>query len=191
MKRLLFALVTAIAASAAASAAQDTSWLRAWETAQKEKPSRLTSSERIAPASEPGTPFVMRGTITDPGGKPAAGVEVFAYQTDSTGLYAKDGGAYPWRLRGWAVSDSQGRFEFKTIRPAAYPNRDIPGHIHLSFVTGCCGRQTSEVMFDDDPLATAQFRQRNPAVMFGKITRRGDGAQETSYVFKLKSNGEF
>jgi len=190
MKRTVLALVTTIV-TGTGIAAQDTSWLRSWETAQKEKPARLTSSERIAPASEPGTPFVMHGTITDPAGKPAAGVEVFAYQTDATGLYAKDGGAYPWRLRGWAVSDSQGRFEFKTIRPAAYPNRDIPGHIHLSFVTVCCGRQTSEVMFDDDALATPQYRQRNAAVMFGKVTRRADGAQETSYTFRLKSSGEF
>ena len=189
MKTTFTALVTLLVT--ASLSAQDTSWLRSWESAQKEKPARITSSERIAPVSEPGTPFVMHGTITDPAGKPAAGVEVFAYQTDAAGLYAKDDAAYPWRLRGWAVSDSQGRFEFKTIRPAEYPNRDIPGHIHLSFVTSCCGRQTSEVMFDDDPLATPQYRQRNPAVMFGKITKRADGAQETSYRFRLKGNGEF
>ena len=92
----------------------------------------------------------------------------------------------------WALSDSQGRFEFKTIRPAAYPNRDIPGHIHLSFVTACCGRQTSEVMFDDDPLATKDYRERQAeGVMFGKITKRPDGSQETSYTFRLKARGEF
>jgi protocatechuate 3,4-dioxygenase beta subunit len=190
MKTTFTALVTLLVT--ASLSAQDTSWLRSWETAQKDKPARLTSSERIAPASEPGTPFVMHGTIVDAAGKPAAGVEVFAYQTDAAGLYAKDGGAYPWRLRGWAVSDSQGRFEFRTIRPAAYPNRDIPGHIHLSFVTGCCGRQTSEVMFDDDPLATKDYRERQAAgVMFGKITKRPDGSQETSYTFRLKARGEF
>jgi protocatechuate 3,4-dioxygenase beta subunit len=189
--KIIFAACLTLLATTAVVKAQDNSFLRAWDTAQKDKPARITSSERIAPVTEPGTPFIMRGTVTDAAGKPAAGVEVFAYQTDAAGLYARDGGAYPWRLKGWAVTDAQGRFEFKTIRPAAYPNRDIPGHIHLSFVTSCCGRQTSEVMFDDDPLATPAYRERNSAVMFGKVTRRADGSQETSYTFKLKPRGEF
>ena len=42
-----------------------------------------------------------------------------------------------------------------------------------------------------DPLATPAYRERNSAVMFGKITRRADGSQETSYTFKLKPRGEF
>lgn len=187
----MLSTIGAIALSAAALSAQDQQWLRMWNDAQKQKPARVSSSERIAPAGEPGTPFAVHGTITDAGGKPAAGVEVFAYQTDATGLYAKDGARDPWRLKGWAVSDAQGRFEFKTIRPAPYPNREIPGHVHLSFVTSCCGRQSSEVMFDDDPLATPQYRQRNPEVLWGKIARHADGSQEASYTFRLKARGDF
>jgi len=190
MKKILGA-VAAIGLSAAALSAQDQQWLRTWNEAQKLKPPRISSSERIAPAGEPGTPFTVHGTITDPAGRPVAGVEVFAYQTDAAGLYARDGAQDPWRLKGWAISDVQGRFEFETIRPAPYPNRDIPGHIHLSFVTSCCGRQSSEVMFDDDALATPAYRQRNPGVLWGTIARRDDGSHETSYTFKLKARGDF
>jgi protocatechuate 3,4-dioxygenase beta subunit len=191
MNKTILIAAFGLLAAAGIAGAQDPSWLREWNEAQKSKPARVTSSERIAPATEPGIPFVVRGTVLDPSGKAAPAVEVFAYQTDATGLYAKDGNAYPWRLRGWAVTDAQGRFEFRTIRPAAYPNRDIPGHVHLSFVSACCGRQTSEVMFDDDPLATPDYRRRNSAVMFGAITKRADGSQETSYTFRLKARGEF
>src|SRR5262245_33329115 len=130
MKKTLVALVTMLVTSASL-AAQDQSFARMWENAQKLKPARVTSSERIAPASEPGTPFVMRGTVLDAAGKPAGNVAVFAYQTDATGLYAQAGAADPWRLKGWAVTDASGRFEFRTIRPAPYPNRPIPAHIHL------------------------------------------------------------
>ena len=173
-------------------AAQDQQWQRTWETAQKQKPARVTSVERIAPAAEPGIPFTVRGVINDPSGKPAPGVEVFAYQTDQHGIYAAPGAADPWRLKGWAVTDAQGRFEFRTIRPAAYPSNTVPGHVHLTFKAACCGRQVTEVMFDDDPLATKEYRERQaPGVMFGKVTKHGDGSQETSYTFRLKARGDF
>lgn len=191
MKTTLLGLVTALVTTAA-PAAQDTQWLRMWENAQKLKPATITSSERIAPAAEPGIPFTVRAQVLDSAGKPLPGVDVFAYQTDQHGIYAAPGAADPWRLKGWAVTDGQGRFEFRTIRPAAYPSNTVPGHIHLSFATKCCGRQVSEVMFEDDPLVTKDVRQRQSGdVLFGKVTKRADGSQETSYTFRLKARGDF
>jgi protocatechuate 3,4-dioxygenase beta subunit len=191
MKTTLLALVTAFVTTTTL-AAQDTQWLRMWENAQKLKPARLTSTERIAPTSEPGIPMTVRATILDAAGKPIPNVEVFAYQTDQHGIYAPQGAADPWRLKGWATTDAQGRFEFRTIRPAAYPSNTVPGHIHLTFTAACCGRQVTEVMFEDDPLVTPAMRQREgPGLMFGKIAKRADGSQETSYTFRLKAQGDF
>jgi protocatechuate 3,4-dioxygenase beta subunit len=191
MKRTLLGLVTAFVTTAALSA-QDSQWLRMWENAQKQKPARIASVERIAPASEPGIPFTVRAEILDAAGKPLPGVEVFAYQTDQHGIYAAPGAADPWRLKGWAVTDAQGRFEFRTIRPAAYPSNTVPGHIHLTFTSACSGRQVTEVMFDDDPLVTPAMRQREGSeLLFGKIAKRADGSQETSYTFRLKRRGDF
>lgn len=191
MKTRLLALVTALVTTGTL-AAQDQQWVRTWENAQKLKPAAVTSTERIAPASEPGIPFTVRAVILDTNGKPLPGVEVFAYQTDQHGIYNAPGAADPWRLKGWALTDAQGRFEFRTIRPAAYPSNTVPGHIHLTFKTACCGRQVTEVMFDDDPLVTPAMRQREGSdLLFGKITKRADGAQETSYTFRLKGRGDF
>ena len=191
MKTTFLALVTTFV-TAATLPAQDAQWVRQWENAQKQKPARITSAERIAPASEPGIPFTVRAVILDAAGKPLPGVEVFAYQTDQHGIYAAPGAADPWRLKGWAVTDAQGRFEFRTIRPAAYPSNTVPGHVHLTFKTTCCGRQVTEVMFDDDPLVTSAMRQRaGPDLMFGAIAKRADGSQETSYTFRLKARGDF
>ena len=190
MKQALLGLVTAFVTTTAL-AAQDAQWLRMWESAQKLKPARVTSAERIAPRAEPGIPFTVRAQVLDDGGRPMPNVEVFAYQTDQHGVYAAPGAADPWRLKGWAVTDADGRFEFTTIRPAAYPSNTVPGHIHLSFATKCCGRQSSEVMFEDDPLVTREVRQRQSGVLFGKVTKRADGSQETSYTFRLKPRGDF
>ena len=189
MKQTLLSVITMLV-TAAPLGAQGQDFATMWETAQKAKPARVTSTERIAAASEPGTPFVMRGTVLDTAGKPAVNVAVFAYQTDNTGLYAQPGATDPWRLKGWAVTDAQGRFAFTTIRPAPYPGRAIPAHIHLSFVAPCCGRQSSEVMFDDDPLGTPDYRRRSPEILWGTVTKTATG-QETSYTFRLKARGDF
>jgi protocatechuate 3,4-dioxygenase beta subunit len=186
---LSLTLFSAFLAVATSSAQSNT--LRQWEAAQKLKPARVSSIEWIAPPAEPGTPMTVHGTVVDPAGKPAAGVEILAYHTDNTGIYAAPGATDPWRLKGWAVTDPQGRFEFHTIRPAPYPGGQIAAHIHLLISTSCCGRQVAEVMFDDDPIGTASYRQRNQDVLWGQVTKHADGSQETSYSFKLKPRGDF
>ena len=110
---ILAALLVSVTALSAQQSAQ-----QMFDAAQKLKPARLTSVERIAPASESGTPFVVTGVVLDRSGKPAAGAEVFAYHTDKTGLYASAGAADPWRLKGWVITDAQGRFA-----PALIPTR--------------------------------------------------------------------
>src|SRR4051812_25257808 len=128
MRRMTFATLF----MATSLIAADTVWVQTWESAQKERPKNVPSASRIAPASEPGTPLVVHGRVLQSDGKtPAPGVVVFAYQTDNTGLYNHTGGR-GWRVHGWAKSDAQGRFEFTTIRPAAYPGRRIAAHIHLT-----------------------------------------------------------
>jgi protocatechuate 3,4-dioxygenase beta subunit len=160
------------------------------EAAQKLKPARVTSSERIAPANEPGTPLTIHGTVLDAAGKPAAGVEVFAYHTDRNGYYSEPNAADPWRLKGWAVTDAQGRFEFRTIRPAPYPNRPIPAHVHVTLTAACCGRQFHELMFEGDPLATKEYRERfavNEQGYYATVSRAADGGEEVRYVVRLRA----
>lgn len=191
MKTTFLTLVTTFV-TIAVPAAQNAQQL--FEAAQKLKPARVTSVERIAPTTEPGTPFIVHAMLLDPAGKPAAGAQVFAYQTDRKGIYAPRAATDPWRLKGWAVTDSEGRFEFRTIRPGSYPEGGVPAHIHLIFTTACCGRQASELVFDDDPLITKDFRERerNPNIfVFGRPTAAGGGSQEVSYTIKLRAKGDF
>ncbi|WP_109850989.1 intradiol ring-cleavage dioxygenase [Aquimarina sp. AU58] len=65
---------------------------------------------------------------------PAPNVIVYYWQTDHNGYYANGEGKSQkhGRTRGWVKSDKQGNYSIYTIRPAPYPNRDIPAHIHLS-----------------------------------------------------------
>ena len=67
-------------------------------------------------------------------------------------------------MRGWAVSDDQGRYRFDTIRPASYPTRDVPAHIHMHVLEpGCSTYYIDDVMFTDDPLLTPAQRRAHAA----------------------------
>ena len=126
-------VVLTLAGTGAALFAQDKEYIRAMDRAQEERPAQLTSRTRIAPETEPGRPFRIVGRLLRLDGSPAADAVVFAYHTDGEGLYDRKGkGPHSWRLRGWAKTDSDGRFTFETIRPGAYPNTNIAPHVHFT-----------------------------------------------------------
>ena len=137
-------------------------------------PARLASHARIAPEGEPGEPLTLTGRVLAGDGA-RAGVVVYAYHTDADGLYPPfanppgDAAARHGRLRGWAISDAEGRYRFDTIRPASYPTRDVPAHIHMHVLEpGCSTYYIDDVMFTDDPLLT-------PAQRAHANGRGGDG----------------
>jgi protocatechuate 3,4-dioxygenase beta subunit len=124
------------------------------------------------------------------GRTPAAGVTVYAYQTDLTGRYAPPPG--PPRLRGWMTTDAEGRFEYLTIRPAPYPGWTTPAHIHHQLWGGGAAPQYNEdILFDDDPLVGAADRRRSEERgRFGSVRRpvRGaDGVLEVVHDMRLKA----
>ena len=113
--------------------AQDGQYVRALERAQEARPATLSTTARIAPTSEPGSPLVIRGKVLNVDGSPAANAIVFGYQTDKGGLYDKpENGPHSWRLRGWVKTDKDGSFTFETIRPGSYPNSNNPPHVHFT-----------------------------------------------------------
>lgn len=166
--------------------AQDGGWVREWERAQKERPATIASVGRIAPAGEPGTPMVVHGRVLrNDGVTPAPDVVVFAYQTDAGGVYNRNG-ARGWRLRGWARSDAEGRFELRTIRPGSYPRGRTPAHIHVTIDgPGLPRRWTEEIRFADDPLLLE--RERRGAL---QVTTRG-GVQHVDYIIRITDQGRF
>ena len=128
-------------------------------------PAALTSEARIAPSGEPGAPLVVTGVVYRPDARtPAAGVLVYAYHTNAAGAYPPGAGATGTArrhgyLRGWLRTDAAGRYQLTTIRPAPYPGRDSPAHIHLTVTPpGGDERWIDSIVFDDDPLLTAGRR---------------------------------
>lgn len=128
-------------------------------------PETLMPVGRIAPVREPGAALTIRGTVYDVRGRPVPGVIVYAYHTDAGGVYPPDerppgqAASRHGRLRGWVLTDRQGRYRFETIRPGSYPSGDNPAHVHMHVIeVGCCTYYVDSIHFDDDPLLTMDDR---------------------------------
>lgn len=194
MNRRAFIAMTGAAVAAGigvipkSALAQDWEFIAALERAQRERPKRLASSARIAPESEPGDPMVIHGrAVAEDGRAPVVGAVIFAYHTDRDGHYDHRGApAHSWRLKGWALTDEQGRFEFRTIRPGAYPQRNTPEHIHLNMFLPDGRRYWADgLVFDDDPRLSAADRPTASHV------RRESGLQHVDFDFRLIQKNRF
>ena len=165
-KHLAAGLVTLLVTIATLSA-QDVQYISAIERAQQQRPSTLTSTGRIAPTSEPGSPLIVRGQLLKADGSPAAGAVVFAYQTDRGGLYDKpENGAHSWRLRGWVKSGPDGRFTFETIRPGSYPNSNNPPHVHFTaFLASGERYHAGELQLSMNPAPGTPTPERSPITL--------------------------
>lgn len=130
-------------------------------------PDTLKATARIAPSGEPGEPMRIAGTVYDRSGQPAPGIIIYAYHTDARGIYPPNArfegqAAYRHgRLRGWAETDERGRYRFETIRPASYPDSDIPAHVHMHLIEpGCCTYYIPSIRFADDPFLSREDLKR-------------------------------
>ena len=171
----------------------DPRFVRVWTEAQRDRPTVLSNASRIAPEDEPGSPLTIRGQVfAEDGRSPLSRAVVFAYHTDASGAYNREG-VPGWRLRGWARTDASGRFTFETIRPAPYPSHQEAAHVHWSVEGDGVRRQTLEdVLFVDDPLLSdaqrARSREAGPFANIVAVSTR-NGRQECAIM--LRPTGEF
>lgn len=153
-----------------------------------------SATGRIAPADEPGEPMEIRGTVYAADGvTPAAGVVLYAYHTDVRGIY-RAGPSGPPRLRAWFKTDAGGRYGYRTIRPAAYPERKWAAHVHTQLWNDRVPAQWgSTLLFADDPLLTAAERRASAELgRFANIRPlvRADGVWTGTHDIRLKTTGD-
>ncbi|MEV0705147.1 protocatechuate 3,4-dioxygenase subunit beta [Saccharopolyspora sp. NPDC050389] len=116
-------------------------------------------------ADEPlGERIIVSGRVLDSGGKPVPNTLVEIWQANSAGRYRHQGDRHPAPLdpnfsgTGRCMTDSDGNYEFITIKPGAYPWRNHdnawrPAHIHFSlFGQAFTQRLITQMYFPGDPL---------------------------------------
>ncbi|MCY7362765.1 MAG: intradiol ring-cleavage dioxygenase, partial [Ignavibacteria bacterium] len=117
--------------------------------------------------TEKGQKLLITGTVFKLDGKtPTPNVIIYYWQTDNNGYYSPKSGMDEkakrhGHIRGWVKTDEKGKYSIYTIRPAPYPNADIPAHIHTSIKELNIVKEyyIDEFIFDDDILLTSAKRK--------------------------------
>lgn len=117
--------------------------------------------------NEPGPRMVISGIVYKPDGKtPAKGVVLYVYHTDQTGHYTNRDKEKAWAgrhgyIKGWLKTNDKGQYKFYTLKPAAYPGRNIPAHIHPVIKEQDKNEYyIDEYLFEDDPLLTEAEKKK-------------------------------
>jgi protocatechuate 3,4-dioxygenase beta subunit len=165
MRSVVAAVLLAIPGLIAAQSRPDLYRCEGCEAIHERSFRGLSSATTIPLAGEPGERLVLSGRVLKPdGATPAAGVVVYAYHTNATGVYPTRGNERGWDrrhgyLRGWIMTGPDGEYRFDTIRPGPYPGRGDPAHVHL-IVKEPDRREywIDEVVFGDDVRVDERYR---------------------------------
>ena len=126
----------------------------------------------IVRSPTPGPALFVNCWLKDQSGKPIAGAEVDVWHSSPEGFYEQqDPKQAPMNLRGKFTTDSEGRFGFRSVKPAGYPipvdgpvgdlvragkrHNFRPAHLHfLMFKEGFKTLISQIYVNDDDKLET-------------------------------------
>ena len=146
----------------------------------------------IVRSETPGPALFADCLVRDPSGKPIAGVEVDVWQSSPVGLYEnQDPNQADMNLRGKFVTGADGRFAFRSVRPAGYPvpidgpvgdmlraqNRPNmrPAHLHfLCYREGFKTLVTQVFVDDDEHLESDVVFGVTRALVGGYVKHEGD-----------------
>lgn len=114
----------------------------------------------------------ISGTVYKRDGKtPAAGIVLYVYHTDLSGIYPVRGNEQGWGrrhgyIRGWLKTNEKGQYSIRTLRPGTYPNRGAAAHIHCILKEHELNEYyIGDFLFADDPLLTSQ--EKSPSTPGG------------------------
>jgi len=182
--------------------------------AQAEGPFYMNTWDRTTPmphhndltwASDPGKKaegevIYLAGQVTDPDCKPIKGAVVEIWQACRTGRYAHMADPSPawldpnFRYFGEFLTDEDGMYSFKTIKPGPYPvgsNWIRPAHVHFKISAGLTSRMlTTQMYFSGDPhlgadrlLNSVPKPEQNRLII--EPTRRPGANTEDLYAFDI------
>jgi protocatechuate 3,4-dioxygenase beta subunit len=160
------------------------------------------NGDSIVRSPTPGPALVFQGRVEDPDRNPIAGAEVDVWQSSPKGLYEnQDPTQAEMNLRGRFVTDAQGAFSFRSVKPAGYPvPTDGPTGVllaaqkrhnmrpaHLHFLIHKPGFKTiaSQVYDPDDAHLETDSQFGVTRALIGEF-RRQEGGYALEFTFTLE-----
>ena len=146
-----------------------------------------------------GTPLFVTALVRDNNGNPVGGAEVDVWNTSAEGLYEnQDPAQADMNLRGRFRTDENGRINFRTVKPAAYPvpvNGPVgdllkvqgranmrPAHMHFLIHKPGYKTHISQVYVNDDPYLETDAQFGVTRALIGDYVHHKNGPAPDSEV---------
>ena len=130
---------------------------------------RVENGGTLLRSPTPGPVLYVNGRVVDRAGAPVSGADVDIWHSSPVGLYEQqDPEQAAMNLRGMFTTDEEGRFWFRTVKPAGYPlpvagvvgdllraqgrQHFRPAHLHVMVVKPGFKTLISQVYASDDPV---------------------------------------
>jgi catechol 1,2-dioxygenase len=143
----------------------------------------MANGESIVRSPTEGPPLFFTGTVLDTDGRPVAAAEVDVWHASPVGRYEnQDPEQAEWNLRGTFLTDGDGVFSFRSVKPSGYPipmdgpvgdlltalsrHPFRPAHVHAMVYKPGYKTITSQIYSHDDPMldTDAQFGVTGPLI---------------------------
>jgi catechol 1,2-dioxygenase len=153
---------------------------------------RTENGGSIVRSETPGPALLASCRVTDPQGRPIAGVEVDVWQSSPVGLYEnQDDSQADMNLRGKFTTDADGRFSFRSVKPAGYPvptqgpvgdllraqrrHPYRPAHVHVLAYKPGFKTLITQVFVDDDEYLESDVVFGVTRHLIGRYERHDEG----------------
>ena len=153
----------------------------------------MNNGQSIVRSPTDGPELFARCRIVNPAGEPLPGVTVHIWHSSPRGFYEnQDSEQAPMNLRGVFHTDADGRFSFRSTKPAGYPvptdgpvgdllraqNRHPfrPAHLHILAHVEGYKTLITQVFVDDDPYLDSDVVFGVTQPLIGNYVRHEDGA---------------
>jgi protocatechuate 3,4-dioxygenase beta subunit len=132
----------------------------------------------LAQSGVPGPKLTLTGYVFDANCKPIPGARVDFWQADGQGQYDNNG----YTLRGYQVTDAQGRYSVETVVPGIYPGRTR--HIHVKVTPPNGTTLTTQLFFPNEPLNSSDsiFAAQNVVT-----TSQGADGEVATFNFEVNA----
>jgi catechol 1,2-dioxygenase len=154
---------------------------------------RTENGASIVRSPTPGPALFANCRVTDPAGKPIEGAEADVWHSSPEGFYEnQDDKQADMNLRGKFITDKDGRFSFRSVKPAGYPipvdgpvgdlvratrrHNFRPAHLHFLIYQPGFKTMISQVYVNDDDKLETDVQFGVTRALVGDYVRRESGA---------------
>jgi catechol 1,2-dioxygenase len=157
------------------------------------------SGSSLVRSPTPGPQLLVRVSLEDASGRPVAGAEIDVWHSSPEGLYEnQDPSQAEMNLRGRFVSDAEGRFDFRSVKPAGYPipvdgpvgdlvratrrHNFRPAHLHFMVFKPSFKTLISQVYSPDDPHIDSDVQFGVTRALIGNYVRHDEPSGELGFA---------